>query len=71
MHLILLLLIQSSHLIGQKSEEKTSLVIESTNLINKTESYNDEKSFNDLISIIFKDGYGVIKNTGEAKYFYS
>ena len=68
LHLILLLLIQSSHLIGQKSEEKTSLVIESTNLINKTESYNDEKSFNDLISIIFKDGYGVIKNTGEAKF---
>ena len=67
-YIILLLLIQSSHLIGQKSEEKTSLIIESTNLINKTESFNDEKSFNDLISIIFKDGYGVIKNTGEAKF---
>ena len=68
LHLILLLLIQSSHLIGQSSGEKTSLVIESTNLVNKTESYNDEKSYNDLISIIFKDDYGVIKNTGVAKF---
>ena len=68
LHLILLLLIQSSHLIGQSSGEKTSLVIESTNLVNQTESYNDEKSFNDLISIIFKDDYGVIKNTGVAKF---
>ena len=68
LHLILLLLIQSSHLIGQSSGEKTSLVIESTNLVNKTEGYNDEKNYNDLISIIFKDDYGVIKNTGVAKF---
>ena len=54
LHLILLLLIQSSHLIGQSSGEKTWPVIESTNLVNKTESYNDEKNYNDLISIIFK-----------------
>ena len=66
LHLILLLLIQSSHLIGQSSGEKTSLVIESTNLINKTESYNDEKNYKDLFSIIFKDK--VIKNTGVAKF---
>ena len=68
LHLILLLLIQSSHLIGQSSGEKTSLVIESTNLVNKTESYNDEKNYNDLFSIIFKDDYGDIKNTGVAKF---
>ena len=68
LHLILLLLIQSSHLIGQSSGEKTSLVIESTNLIKKSDSYNDEKNHNDLISIIFKDDYGVIKNTGVAKF---
>tara|TARA_Y100000389_G_scaffold196404_1_gene229295 strand:+ start:500 stop:1051 length:552 start_codon:yes stop_codon:yes gene_type:complete len=36
-YIILLLLIQSSHLIGQSSGEKTSLLIESTNLIDKTE----------------------------------
>ena len=68
LHLILLLLIQSSHLIGQSSGEKTWPVIESTNLVNKTESYNDEKNYNDLFSIIFKDDYGDIKNTGVAKF---
>lgn len=67
-YIILLLLIQSSHLIGQSSGEKTSLVIESTNLIDNTEGYNDLKNYNGLISIIFKDDYGVQKNTGVAKF---
>ena len=67
-YIILLLLIQSSHLIGQSSGEKTSLVIESTNLIDNTEGYNDLKNYNGLISIIFKDDYGVLKNTGVAKF---
>ena len=44
LHLILLLLIQSSHLIGQSSDEKTSLVIESKNLIDKTGDYNVKKN---------------------------
>ena len=68
LHLILLLLIQSSHLIGQSSDEKTSLVIESKNLIDKTGDYNVKKKYDGLISIIFKDDYGVIKNTGVAKF---
>ena len=67
-YIILLLLIQSSNLIGQSSGEKTSLVIESTNLIDNTEGYNDLKNYNGLISIIFKDDYGVLKNTGVAKF---
>lgn len=65
---ILLLLIQSSHLIGQSSDEKTVLGFESTNLIDNTEGYNDLKNYNNLISIIFKDDYGVLKNTGIAKF---
>ena len=67
LHLILLLLIQSSHLIGQSSGEKTSLVIESSNLIDKTGDYNAKKKYEALISIIFKDDYGVIKDSGVAK----
>jgi len=67
-YLILLLLIQSSHLIGQSSDEKTSLVIESNNLIDKTGDYNFKKSYENLISIIFKDDYGVIKDSGVVKF---
>ena len=50
LHLILLLLIQSSHLIGQSSDEKTSSVIESSNLIGKTISFSNETNYNYLIS---------------------
>ena len=67
-YLILLLLIQSSHLIGQSSDEKTSLVIESSNLIDKIGDYNVKKTYEDLISIIFKDDYGVIKDSGVVKF---
>jgi len=68
LHLILLLLIQSSHLIGQSSDEKNSSVIESSNLIGKTISFSNETNYNYLISVIFKENYGVLKNTGVAKF---
>ena len=68
LHLILLLLIQSSQLIGQSSDEKTSSVIESSNLIGKTISFSNETNYNYLISVIFKENYGATKKTGIAKF---
>ena len=68
LHLILLLLIQSSQLIGQSSDEKTSSVIESSNLIGKTINFSNETNYNYLISVIFKENYGATKKTGIAKF---
>ena len=68
MRLILIILIQSSQLIGQSSDEKTSSVIESSNLIGKTISFSNETNYNYLISVIFKENYGATKKTGIAKF---
>ncbi|MDA9630268.1 LytTR family transcriptional regulator DNA-binding domain-containing protein [Flavobacteriaceae bacterium] len=68
MRLILIILIQSSQLIGQSSDEKTSSVIESSNLIGKTISFSNEANYNYLISVIFKENYGATKKTGIAKF---
>lgn len=56
--LILIILIQTSQLIGQSSDEKNSSVIESSN----------ETNYNYLISVIFKENYGATKKTGIAKF---
>ena len=68
LRLILIILIQSSQLIGQSSDEKTSSVIESSNLIGKTISLSNETNYNYLISVIFKENYGATKKTGIAKF---
>jgi len=68
LRLILIILIQSSQLIGQSSDEKTSSVIESSNLIGKTISFSNETNYNYLISVIFKENYGATKKTGIAKF---
>jgi hypothetical protein len=68
LRLILIILIQSSQLIGQSSDEKTSSVIESSNLIGKTISFSNEANYNYLISVIFKENYGATKKTGIAKF---
>ena len=68
LRLILIILIQSSQLIGQSSDEKTSSVIESSNLIDKTISFSNETNYNYLISVIFKENYGATKKTGIAKF---
>ena len=68
MRLILIILIQSSQLIGQSSDEKTSSVIESSNLIGKTISLSNETNYNYLISVIFKENSGATKKTGIAKF---
>jgi len=61
LRLILIILIQSSQLIGQSSDEKTSSVIESSNLIGKTISLSNETNYNYLISVIFKENSGATK----------
>ena len=68
LRLILIILIQSSQLIGQSSDEKTSSVIESSNLIDKTISFSNETNYNYLISVIFKENSGATKKTGIAKF---
>ena len=68
LRLILIILIQSSQLIGQSSDEKTSSVIESSNLIGKTISLSNETNYNYLISVIFKENSGATKKTGIAKF---
>ena len=68
LRLILIILIQSSQLIGQSSDEKTSSVIESSNLIGKTISFSNETNYNYLISVIFKENSGATKKTGIAKF---
>ena len=68
LRLILIIPIQSSQLIGQSSDEKTSSVIESSNLIGKTISFSNETNYNYLISVIFKENYGATKKTGIAKF---
>ena len=68
LRLILIILIQSSQLIGQSSDEKTSSVIESSNLIGKTISLSNETNYNYLISVVFKENSGATKKTGIAKF---